>query len=180
MHLRGKACRYEVQTSEGSQLLLDIPRYDFNWQLNYQLAERVPLKRGDVLQFTAWYDNSEGNPANPDPSKNVRWGAQTYDEMQLGYVEYIVPGDDPGVIGPRSKVSKLAALAAQSLFHRFDTDDDDAVSREELNAALKEMPRVKENPKLLETLFDRGDVDRDEKLSRAEFERLRSALAEGR
>ncbi len=180
MHLRGKACRYEVQTSEGSQLLLDIPRYDFNWQLNYQLAERVPLKRGDVLQFTAWYDNSEGNPANPDPSKNVRWGAQTYDEMQLGYVEYIVPGDDPGVIGPRSKVSKLAALAAQSLFHRFDTDDDDAVSREELNAALKEMPRVKENPKLLETLFDRGDVDRDQKLSRAEFERLRSTLAEGR
>ncbi|MBA4016167.1 MAG: redoxin [Pirellula sp.] len=180
MHLRGKACRYDVQTSDGTQLLLDIPRYDFNWQLNYQLAERVPLKRGDVLQFTAWYDNSEGNPANPDPSKNVRWGQQTYDEMQLGYVEYIVPGDEPGVMGPRSKTSKLAALAAQSLFHRFDTDDDGSVSREELDVALKEMPRVKENPKLVEALFERGDVDRDKKLSRAEFERLRSALAEGR
>ena len=71
---------------------LDIPRYDFNWQLLYRLHEPLPLRAGDTLVFTAWYDNSAGNPANPDPAKTVRWGPQTFDEMHLGYVEYYVPG----------------------------------------------------------------------------------------
>lgn len=47
--------------------------------------------RGTRLVYTAWYDNSTGNPANPDPTKTVRWGPQTFDEMMLGYVEYFVP-----------------------------------------------------------------------------------------
>ena len=97
MHVRGKACRYELIRGDGSRTtLLDIPRYDFNWQLLYRRHEPLPLKAGDTLVFTAWYDNSDGNPANPDPTKTVRWGPQTFDEMHLGYVEYFIPGVAPG------------------------------------------------------------------------------------
>ena len=96
MHLRGKAARYEVLTDEGSETLLDVPRYDFNWQLLYRLAEPRTFHRGDTIRFTGWFDNSTNNPANPEPNKTVRWGQQTEDEMHLGYVEYVVPGATPG------------------------------------------------------------------------------------
>ncbi|MFM8617948.1 MAG: redoxin family protein [Opitutaceae bacterium] len=96
MHLRGKAARYETVLPDGSRrLLLDVPRYDFNWQLPYEFAEPPTLPRGSRLIYTAWYDNSAVNPANPDPSREVRWGPQTYDEMMLGYVEYYVPSKRP-------------------------------------------------------------------------------------
>ncbi len=91
MHLRGKAARYEATLPDGTKkLLLDVPRYDFNWQLQYQLAEPLTLPRGTTITFSAWFDNSANNPANPDPSKLVHWGPQTYDEMHLGYIEYYV------------------------------------------------------------------------------------------
>ena len=96
MHLRGKAARYEALTADGTTTLLDIPRYDFNWQLLYQLSEPLTLRQGDSIRFTGWFDNSKNNPANPDPNKRVRWGQQTEDEMHLGYVEYIVPGVKAG------------------------------------------------------------------------------------
>jgi mono/diheme cytochrome c family protein len=101
MHLRGKACRYELVSSEGKrELLLDIPRYDFNWQLQYDYSEPKAVTRGSKVEFTVWYDNSSKNPANPDPTKTVRWGSQTFDEMHLGYVEYYVPGAKPGEAAP--------------------------------------------------------------------------------
>ena len=90
-HLRGKAARYEVRLPDGTkQTLLDVPHYDFNWQLNYRYAEPVAVPRGSSLTYTAWYDNSDKNPANPDPKRTVRWGQQTYDEMHLGYLEYVI------------------------------------------------------------------------------------------
>lgn len=90
MHVRGKACKYEVTTAS-RKTILDIPQYDFNWQLLYRLAEPLALKKGDTLHYTAWFDNSSKNPANPDPKKTVKWGQQTFDEMMLGYVEYYIP-----------------------------------------------------------------------------------------
>jgi len=102
LHVRGKACRYEYIRSDGTtSTLLDIPRYDFNWQLLYRLHEPLALRAGDRLKFIAWYDNSAGNPANPDATKTVRWGPQTFDEMHLGYVEYFVPGTRPRRTGGR-------------------------------------------------------------------------------
>lgn len=92
MHLRGKSFRYEITPPGGkSETALDIPRYDFNWQLYYRLAEPKLLAPGTVVKATGWYDNSPGNPANPDPKKTVRWGPQTTDEMMLGYIEYFIP-----------------------------------------------------------------------------------------
>lgn len=92
MHVRGKAFRYEVIEPDGKQeVLLDVPRYDFNWQLLYSYTEPRGVPRGSRLKATGWFDNSAKNPANPDPTKTVRWGLQTFDEMMLGYVEFYIP-----------------------------------------------------------------------------------------
>ena len=100
-HLRGKAAQYELKSPDGKTAkLLEVPHYDFNWQLQYRFAEPFPVSRGSMLSYVAWYDNSDKNPANPDPKKTVYWGQQTFDEMHLGYVEYVVDGGS-GRIGPR-------------------------------------------------------------------------------
>jgi len=91
MHVRGSACKYEIATEGQTTTVLDIPKYDFNWQLKYQLAEPLTIAPGTTLKFTAHYDNSAKNPANPDPTKTVKWGPQTSDEMLLGYIEYYRP-----------------------------------------------------------------------------------------
>lgn len=90
MHVRGKSFRFEVILPGGeTRSLLEVPRYDFNWQLAYRYTEPVPLPAGSKVRATGWFDNSANNPANPDPAKTVRWGQQTHEEMMLGYVEYI-------------------------------------------------------------------------------------------
>ncbi|WP_395716130.1 redoxin family protein [Prosthecobacter sp.] len=92
MHVRGKAFKFEAVSPDGkTETLLDIPRYDFNWQLRYDYAMPRFLPRGTTLKITAVFDNSSENPANPDPTKNVRWGQQTYDEMMIGYLEHYTP-----------------------------------------------------------------------------------------
>ena len=89
MHVRGKACNYLAEFPDGTKkVLLDVPHYDFNWQLGYKLAEPLKLPKGTKIIYTAWFDNSENNPANPDPKKTVKWGPQTFDEMLLGYIEF--------------------------------------------------------------------------------------------
>jgi peroxiredoxin len=86
MHLRGKSFRYEAEYPDGTrEVLLDIPRYDFNWQLRYRLAEPKLLPKGTKLECTAHFDNSAENLANPGPTKAVRWGDQTWEEMMIGY-----------------------------------------------------------------------------------------------
>jgi hypothetical protein len=92
MHTRGAGFRYEVTYPDGKgEVLLDIPRYDFNWQLRYELKQPKLIPKGSTLKITAAFDNSTGNKANPDPTKLVKWGSQTVDEMMIGYVEYFRP-----------------------------------------------------------------------------------------
>jgi hypothetical protein len=62
-----------------------VPNYDFNWQLNYQLEEPIFMPAGSELQTVFTYDNSTNNRHNPDPTAEVRWGDQTWEEMMLGY-----------------------------------------------------------------------------------------------
>jgi hypothetical protein len=98
MHVRGKSFRYDVILPDGSaRMLLEVPRYDFNWQLAYRYTEPITIPAGSKIRATGWFDNSANNPANPDPTKTVRWGPQTVDEMMLGYVEYYYPTRDPKV-----------------------------------------------------------------------------------
>ncbi len=88
MHLRGKSFTYEMLYPDGhTDLLLDIPNYDFNWQLRYILSRPLQIPAGSILQASAHFDNSSGNPSNPDPSQYVRFGPQSHDEMMIGYFE---------------------------------------------------------------------------------------------
>jgi peroxiredoxin len=95
MHLRGKSFRYELLHPGGAvEVLLDVPRYDFHWQHRYVLAEPRRLPAGSRLRCTAVYDNSAGNPANPDPSATVRTGPQSWDEMFNGYFDVALADQD--------------------------------------------------------------------------------------
>jgi len=91
-HLRGIAFRYDLIKANGAQeTLMDLPKYDFNWQLLYDYVTPKFIPAGSTIRAMAVYDNSKDNPANPDPSREVKWGPQTRDEMMIGYVEYFWP-----------------------------------------------------------------------------------------
>lgn len=92
MHLRGKDMRYEVvYPDRRRETLLLVPRFNFNWQMLYQLAQPVAIPKGARLIITAHFDNSARNKYNPDPNKAVRWGDPTDDEMMIGWLDYVVP-----------------------------------------------------------------------------------------
>ena len=98
MHLRGKAFRYTLeQTGRAPEILLDVPAFDFGWQSYYTLTESRELQPGARIVCDALFDNSSANPANPDPTKNVMWGEQTWEEMMIGYIDVDFARDGDGV-----------------------------------------------------------------------------------
>jgi len=157
MHLRGKSFTFDlVEVNGARQTLLDVPRYDFNWQLRYVLAEPLTMQRGARLDIAGVFDNSAGNPANPAPERTIGWGPETADEMLIGFVDYVLVeedhslrADDPQfvVLEPRVQ-AQLRALAAQNdgvlrraalprgareSFDKLDFDGDGALDAAELS-----------------------------------------------
>ena len=97
-HVRGKSFRYEVDYPDGRhEVLLDVPKFDFNWQLWYDLVEPKLIPKGSTIRTTAHYDNSTGNIFNPDANKRISYGDQTWEEMMFGWYS---------TIEPREKVEK--------------------------------------------------------------------------
>jgi hypothetical protein len=95
MHLRGRSFRYEAEFPDGArEVLLDVPAFDTNWQHRYELIEPRRLAAGTTLRCTAVYDNSAGNPANPDPTATVRAGDQITDEMFNAFFDIAVADQD--------------------------------------------------------------------------------------
>jgi hypothetical protein len=91
MHLRGTSFEYTRILDSGlPETLLRVKPYDFYWQLYYRLAEPMPLKKGTRLNWVATYDNSAANPRNPDPTVDVRYGHQSWDEMMVGFFDVAV------------------------------------------------------------------------------------------
>jgi thiol-disulfide isomerase/thioredoxin len=176
MHVRGKAFRFELQDPDGVRsTLLDLPKYDFNWQLRYDLQEPQVLKQGSKVILTAVYDNSADNPANPDPSRTVRWGDQTDEEMMIGYVEtYAAPGERRGRSGGRAAAP--ATSSAQVLFSLLDQDGSGLLDTAELERVGERFPGLKSENGLLERVFREADGDSDGKLSLPEFEAARDQI----
>jgi len=95
MHVRGKDFKYTLILPDGSsKVLLNVPKYDFNWQLNYWLKAPVAAPKGSRLECVAHHDNSVNNKYNPDPTKTVYWGDQTWEEMMIGWFDYTVDSQD--------------------------------------------------------------------------------------
>ncbi len=111
MHLRGKNIEYVVEYPDGeTAVLLRVPNYDFNWQWRYIFAEPLLLPEGTKLKVHAIYDNSTGNPFNPDPNAWVTFGEETSDEMLVAAFEYYpVEGVSPRRIGMDERIELVLA-----------------------------------------------------------------------
>jgi len=95
LHYRGKDFRYTLTYPDGHKTdLLTVSNYDFNWQTVYEFEEPVPAPAGARIDCVAHWDNSADNPNNPDPNRTVYFGPESYDEMMIGFVDYVV---DEGV-----------------------------------------------------------------------------------
>ncbi len=90
MHLRGKDYTYIAHYPDGrKEILLSVPRYDFGWQVYYYPVKPLRMPKGTKIEAIAHYDNSTKNPQNPDPSKPVRFGEQTWEEMMNGFFDFV-------------------------------------------------------------------------------------------
>jgi len=128
MHLRGKSFRYTAQYPDGEkEILLDVPRYDFNWQMSYRLTKPISIPEGTSIRLEATFDNSKGNLHTPNPNQSVRWGDQTYEEMMIGYFDIAVPVKDE-----LRGYDFQHLVAAQSLMNRYDKNSDGKILKWEL------------------------------------------------
>ncbi len=110
MHLRGKDFRFELEHADGTrEVLLDVPHWDFNWQLRYEFAEPKLVTKGSKLHCLAHFDNSTENLANPDPTKAVRFGDQTWEEMMFGFYSSIDPTEEVTITTASAEAAKTQA-----------------------------------------------------------------------
>jgi hypothetical protein len=108
MHYRGKTFSYTARFPDGKkQELLRVNDYDFNWQTGYEVAEPIFVPKGTRIDCVATWDNSEENPDNPDPTRNVRFGDESYDEMMIGFVDYVV-AEGRSAQSPEEAIAALA------------------------------------------------------------------------
>ncbi len=109
MHVRGKAMRYELTHPDGTrETLLDVPDYDYNWQWLYYPTEPIEVPAGSRLDVTAVWDNSANNPANPDPTREILFRGDTFNEMFVAFIEVV---QKDGVLHEPSKArDRLGAL----------------------------------------------------------------------
>ncbi len=92
-HMRGKKWEVTAIYPDGrSEVILNVPKYDFNWQTDYVFKTPLNMPKGTKIHTAAWYDNSTANKANPDPKKDVYWGDQTWEEMQFTAITFSLNG----------------------------------------------------------------------------------------
>jgi len=174
MHVRGKAFELRARRGEGSEILLNVPRYDFNWQHTYEWTDRISLADVDGLEFTATFDNSDANPTNPAPGEYVMWGDQTWEEMAVAFFEVSRPRNGDGNLQSRSIAQRserdgdsmnkasnapnqAAVKYAEDYLTKWDSNGDGIVSWEE-------SPRV-----LRDFGFSRIDRNNDRQITREEL-----------
>ena len=159
MHFRGKSFRVVATRGSTSEIMLDVPAYDFNWQHSYQLTDPISLADIDRIEFEATFDNSEANPNNPNPDEYIYWGEQTWQEMALVMLEVAIPRDlDRKALSPRRQTQTNSLQDQENQFveeflERFDKNKNGTVSRDESTIALRRSG------------FRQVDKDRDGKLS---------------
>ena len=157
MHYRGKSFRLVGRKGDQSEVLLDVPRYDFNWQHNYELKSPRPLGDFERIEFEARFDNSAANPANPDPTQTVSWGDQTWEEMAVVFFDATQPrggatprmgrGQPSEPTTPEFSAAEQAAAKEfiDDFFRRFDPQGTGSIPRDELPQAIRRFVRLDQN-----------------------------------
>jgi peroxiredoxin len=140
MHVRGKSFRYSAIYPDGTkEVLIDVPKYDFNWQTEYRLEDKKHMPKGTRVFCEASFDNSANNLNNPDPNAWVYWGDQTYEEMMIGYFHISVPVDPKlGRAVDLKKASGPKRPTPLQIFMMLDTDQDDKILKSEIPKPLLE------------------------------------------
>ena len=147
MHVRGKSFFYEAIYPDGKkETLLDVPHYDFNWQTAYRYAEPKKIPAGTKIHAVAHYDNSTKNLSNPDPTKTVRWGDQTWQEMMIGYFDVAVPKDKAAAFDAVKIPSGGIDIPnqARGIFRNYDKNSDGKVDEKEFEALPPLLKRIVE------------------------------------
>src|SRR5207248_5865406 len=108
MHVRGKDMTYKLVFPDGKErVVLNVPNYDFNWQLGYDLTESIKVPKGTKLIATGHFDNSANNKFNPDPNRTVYFGNMTWEEMFTPF--FAITVDKSGIRRKRSNLRRLSA-----------------------------------------------------------------------
>jgi hypothetical protein len=166
MHFRGKSFEMTARlASDGSSetestqdsrktTILKVPNYDFNWQHIYQLKNPIPIESIQSLEFVAAFDNSNNNPANPDPEQFVMWGDQTWEEMAVAFVIVSAPrlNSEPKPIERtaeqvaakekyREFIDRKADVFTDAYFVRFDANGDKKIMKSELPRSIRDFGR---------------------------------------
>lgn len=159
MHWRGKDYFYEVIYPDGKkQTLLSVPRWDFNWQNVYRFEEPLKVPKGTRLHSVAHWDNSTNNPYNPDPTKPVRFGLQTWEEMMVGFVAYVWERPETA-----AELAKNPPTQADLFFDRLDLNGDDFITPDEIPERMKPLIAV-------------TGIPIPDKISREEFGKLMEGM----
>ncbi|MDP3736593.1 MAG: redoxin domain-containing protein [Hyphomonadaceae bacterium] len=138
------------------ELILSLPKYDFNWQRGYDFATPIKLAPGTKLITRYQYDNSKNNPANPDPNITVTWGEQSHEEMQYTAIRF--RWDDETVDNRKNEYqTKLEASRSIGI---MDTNLDGKVAKTEVRGRMGQM---------ITANFDKLDTDKDSFLSEPEL-----------
>jgi copper type II ascorbate-dependent monooxygenase-like protein len=107
MHLRGKDFEYKAVFPDGtSKILLSVPHYDFSWQTYYVLKDPIAVPKGTRIECVAHFDNSTNNKYNPDPTKAVKWGDQTWEEMMIGWMSFVYDSPPAATKATETKIGK--------------------------------------------------------------------------
>ncbi len=164
-HYRGRAAYLTLRYPDGTEkLLLALPKYDFNWQRDYPFTQPIKIPAGSKLIARYIYDNSKRNPANPDPSRTVPWGDQSFDEML--YTSFRYRWADETSDDRKPDYDK--ELLANRLFGMMDDNIDGKLAKDELRGQLGER---------MKAAFTLIDSDKDGYISLAEFKAVAARFA---
>ena len=142
MHVRGKSFRYTAIYPDGrKKILIDVPEYDFNWQTEYRLKEKMKIPAGTRIFCEASFDNSADNLNNPNPNAWVYWGDQTYEEMMIGYFNISVPVDlssrkAADVAKTPNKALATKRPTSMQIFMMLDSDQDNRILKADVPQQL--------------------------------------------
>ncbi|MEH6558022.1 MAG: redoxin domain-containing protein [Oceanicoccus sp.] len=165
-HYRGQSSTLTIRYPDGTEeLLLSLPRYDFNWQRDYEFTEPVEVPAGSKLIAVNAYDNSSQNPANPDPSGVITWGEQSHEEMLFTAISY--RWKDETRVNQKPEYSKQ--LDDTRMFGMLDDNVNDMLEKSELKGRVGNM---------IAASFDRLDSDNDGALSHDEFAAVAAMMAQ--